>query len=60
MKSIVRVAVLVVAFTAAGCVSNDEAVQVSAAAPAEAAVSLYSEMHAAIPAGKADKFFEYN
>jgi hypothetical protein len=59
MKSIVRVALLVVAFTAAGCVSDAEVAQVSVAAAAES-TPVYSDMHAAIPAGKDGNFFEYN
>ena len=59
MKSIVKMVVLVVAFAAAGCVSNDEAVQVSAAAPAESS-PMFGELHAAIPASKANgNVFEY-
>ena len=60
MKSIVRIAVLAVAFTSAGCISNAEVAQVSAAAPAESTL-IYGEMHAAIPASKANgNVFEYN
>jgi uncharacterized lipoprotein len=61
MKNIIRVALVAVVFTTAGCsVSNAEVAQVSAAAPSEPAISLFAEMHAAIPAGKTDKFFDYN
>ena len=60
MKSIFRVAFIVVAFTAAGCVSDAEVERVGAAAPAEYG-SVFSDMHAAIPAGKVDgNVFEYN
>jgi hypothetical protein len=59
MKSIVRVALLVVAFTAAGCVSDAEVAQVSVAAAAEPAL-VYGDMHAAIPAGKDGNVFEYH
>jgi hypothetical protein len=49
MKSTIRLAVLVAAFTTAGCVSKVEGDQVS-----------YREMHAAIPASKiSDNVFEY-
>jgi len=49
MKSTIRVALLVVAFTTAGCVSKVDGEQAS-----------YSEMHAAIPASKiSDNVFEY-
>jgi hypothetical protein len=61
MKNIIRVAVVAVVFTTAGCsVSNAEVAQVGAAAPSEPAVTVFAEMHAAIPAGKPEKFFEYN
>ena len=61
MKSIVRVALLVVAFTATGCVSDaEEVAQVSLAAAAESA-PIYSDMHAAIPPSQASgNVFEYN
>ena len=60
MKSILRAAFVVVAFTTAGCVSDAQVEQVSAAAPAESSGS-FSDMHAAIPADKGNsKFFEYN
>jgi len=60
MKSILRVAFVVVAFTTAGCVSDAELEQVGAAAPSESSGS-FSDMHAAIPADKGNgKFFEYN
>ncbi|HJT61318.1 MAG TPA: hypothetical protein VJ797_06510 [Burkholderiales bacterium] len=60
MKSIVRAALLVVAFTATGCVSDaEEVAQVSLAAAAES-TPIYSDMHAAIPAGKDGNVFEYN
>ena len=60
MKSIVRIAVLAVAFTSAGCISKADVAQVSAAAPAEATL-VYGDMHAAIPASKANgNVFEYN
>ena len=60
MKSIVRVALLVVAFTAAGCVGNAEVAQVSVAAAADS-TPIYGDMHAAIPASKASgNVFEYN
>jgi hypothetical protein len=59
MKSIVRVAVVIVAFTAAGCVSNAEVAQVGASAAADATL-IYGDMHAAIPAGKDGNVFEYN
>jgi hypothetical protein len=50
MKSTIRVALLVVAFATAGCVSKVDGDQAS-----------YSEMHAAIPASKiSDNVFEYN
>ena len=59
MKSIVRAAVLVVAFATAGCVSNAEVAQVSAAA-AESTL-IYGNMHAAIPFSKVNgNVFEYN
>jgi len=60
MKNIIRVAVVAVLFTTAGCISNADVAQVSAAAPSEPAISVFGEMHAAIPAGKTDKSFEYN
>ena len=60
MKSIVRIAVLAVAFTSAGCISNADVAQVSAAAPADVTL-VYGEMHAAIPASKGTgNVFEYN
>ena len=60
MKSIIRVAFVVIAFTAAGCVSDAEVERVSAAAPAEHG-SVFSDMHAAIPARKVNgNVFEYN
>lgn len=60
MKNIIRVAVVAVVFTTAGCISSADVAQVSAAAPSEQAISVFGEMHAAIPASKTDKFFEYN
>ena len=61
MKNIIRVAVVAVVFTTAGCISNADVAQVSAAAPSEPTVSIYGDMHAAIPAGKASgNVFEYN
>ena len=60
MKSIISVAVVVVAFTTAGCISKADVAQVSAAAPAEVS-GLFSEMHAAIPASKNNSnVSEYN
>jgi outer membrane murein-binding lipoprotein Lpp len=60
MKNIIRVAVVAVAFTSAGCISNADVAQVSAAAPAEVTL-VYGDMHAAIPASKANgNVFEYN
>ena len=60
MKSIVRVAVLVVAFATAGCVSNAEVAQLSIAAAADSTL-IYGDMHAAIPASKVNgNVFEYN
>ena len=59
MKSIIRVAVVVVAFTAAGCDRNAEVPQVGAS-PAADATLIYGDMHAAIPAGKDGNVFEYN
>ena len=61
MKSIVRLALLVVAFAATGCVSDaEEVAQVSLAAAAES-TPIYSDMHAAIPPSKASgNVFEYN
>jgi hypothetical protein len=61
MKSIVRLALLVVAFTAAGCVSDaEEVAQVSVAAAAEPTL-VYGDLHAAIPASKVNgNVFEYN
>lgn len=60
MKSIVRITVLVVAFAAAGCVSNAEVAQVSVAAAAESTL-IFGDMHAAIPASKTSgNVFEYN
>ena len=59
MKSIVRAAVLVVAFATAGCVSNTEVAQVSVAAADSTLV--YGDMHAAIPFSKLNgNVFEYN
>ncbi|HTG95929.1 MAG TPA: hypothetical protein VL982_00635 [Burkholderiales bacterium] len=61
MKNVIRVAVVAVLFTTAGCISNADVAQVSAAAPSEPTVSIYGDMHAAIPAGKASgNVFEYN
>ena len=61
MKSIVRVALVVVAFTAVGCVSDADVAQVSAAAPAAESSLVFGDMHAAIPASKTDgRVFEYN
>jgi hypothetical protein len=61
MKDIIRIAAVAFVFTMAGCsVSNAEVAQVSAATPLEPAISVFGEMHAAIPAGKTEKFFEYN
>jgi hypothetical protein len=60
MKSIIRVAVVAVAFTTTGCISKADVAQVSAAAPVET-IAVFSEMHAAIPASKTNKnVFEYN
>jgi outer membrane murein-binding lipoprotein Lpp len=60
MKSIFRVAFVVVAVSVTGCVSDAEVEQVSAAAPAESG-SVFSDMHAAIPASKLNgNVFEYN
>jgi hypothetical protein len=61
MKSIVRAALLVVAFTTTGCVSDaEEVAQVSLAAAAES-TPIYSDLHAAIPASKVNgNVFEYN
>jgi outer membrane murein-binding lipoprotein Lpp len=60
MKSIIRVAAVVVAFTTAGCISKADVTQVSAAAPAEV-TGMFSEMHAAIPASKNNSnVFDYN
>ena len=60
MKSIISVAVVVVAFTTAGCISKADVAPVSAAAPVEVS-GMFSEMHAAIPASKNNgKFFDYN
>jgi hypothetical protein len=60
MKSIFRVAFVVVAFGVTGCVSDAQVEQVSAAAPAEHG-SVFSDMHAAIPASKLNgNVFEYN
>ena len=60
MKSIIRVAVVVVAFTAAGCVSNAEVAHVGVSAAADSTL-IYGDMHAAIPASKVNgNVFEYN
>lgn len=60
MSHLVRIAVLVAGFAAAGCVSNTEVAQTSTVAATEA-VSLWSDMHAAIPANRTnEKFFDYN
>ena len=60
MSQLIRIAALLAASAAAGCVANADVGQTSSAA-AQPASSLYSEMHAAIPADPAqDKFFEYN
>ena len=59
MKSIIQVAVVIVAFTSAGCVSNDEAAQLGTVAAA-ASSPIFGEMHAAIPASKINgNVFEY-
>ena len=61
MKSMVRVALLVVAFTATGCVSDaEEVARVSVPAAADS-TPVYGDMHAAIPASKVNgNVFEYN
>jgi hypothetical protein len=61
MKSIVRLALLVVAFTAAGCVSDAEEVAPLSVAAAAGSTPIYSDLHAAIPASKVNgAVFEYN
>ena len=58
MSHLVRITALVAALVAAGCVSNAEVAQTS---PVVATESLWSEMHAAIPASRTnDNVFEYN
>jgi hypothetical protein len=60
MSNKIRIAALVVAFIAAGCVSSNEVAPVGAAASAEHPL-VFGDMHAAIPADKGnEKFFEYN
>jgi hypothetical protein len=60
MKSIVRAAVVVVAFSAAGCISNAEVAPFSVAAAAESTL-MSGDMHAAIPFSKVNgNVFEYN
>ena len=60
MSQLIRISTLLAAFAAAGCVANADVGETSSAA-AEPASSLYSEMHAAIPASPAqNKFFDYN
>ena len=58
MSHLVRITALVAVFAAAGCVSNAEVAQTSSVATES--VSLYSEMHAAIPASRTQgNVFEY-
>jgi len=59
MTHLVRIAMLLAAFAAAGCVANAD-VGPTSSVSAEP-VSLWAEMHAAIPANQASRnAFEYN
>jgi hypothetical protein len=59
MTHLARIAALLAAFAAAGCIGKVEVAQTKPVATE--ASSLYSDMHAAIPAPRAQKHvFEYN
>ena len=62
MSNKIRIAALVVAFIAAGCVGSNEANQVMNPVSVAAAETrpIFSDMHAAIPASKTNgNVFEY-
>ncbi|HZO00481.1 MAG TPA: hypothetical protein VFB93_04725 [Burkholderiales bacterium] len=58
MSHLVRIAALLAAFAAAGCISNAEVSPTSAVSTESS--SLYAEMHAAIPAAARDNVLEYH
>ena len=59
MSHLVRFAAVLAVFAAAGCISNADLGQTSAATAQSS--SLYAEMHATIPASRSNgNVFEYN